>query len=288
MAITALKPLGKPQAPTAAPTPVEAINVAPTKKGLTPVVTQVVQPVGEIVAPQHVPPTVEVTTTTELVERMENNLTVVEPLPVASFALGQTMGYIDQSDLHRPRLELSQSVGPLMEAGFPPGQVILAQEEALWAEGYDPIEVTFLAGRKQFVEDVPYGSDQKARYFDTPEEVKAAGLWTTWQNDEKPPVYPMLTYVAIIKKPHYAQSAQFNIEYGDDLYAMAEIRYAKTAYPEVSKILLSPNYRGKLHTAKFGYSCAREKKGKNTVTLPRVKFAGWHTPEFVEFLSGLI
>ena len=272
MAITALKPLGKPaQEPETA------------KKGLTPLTRIITAPESEVI---NVTSEVVDTVTAPAVVTETTTLAISEPAP--SFSLGETVGHIEASDFHRPRLELSQSVGPLMELGFPPGQVVIAQEEALWADGYPALEVTFLAGQKRFVEDVPYGSDQKARYFDLPEQVKAAGLWTTWQNDEKPPVYPQLTYVALIKKPDHAQSAQFGIEFGDALYALAEVKYAKTAYPEMSKILLSPSYRGKLHTAKFAYTCTREKKGKNTVTLPKAKFVGWHEPAFVEFIKGLV
>ena len=268
MAITALKPMGKP------------VDTETAKVGLTPLTR--ITPEAEVI--DVTPELMETVVTAPAVETTA--ITVAEPAP--SFALGQTVGHIEASDFHRPRLELSQSVGPLMDLGFPPGQVVIAQEEAIWAEGYPALEVTFLAGQKRFVEDVPYGGDQKPRFFDSPEEVKAAGLWTTWQNDEKPPVYPQLTFVALIKKPEHAQSAQFSLEFGDALYALAEVKYAKTAYPEMSKILLNPSYRGKLHTAKFAYTCTREKRGKNTVTIPKAKFAGWHEPAFVEFIKGLI
>jgi hypothetical protein len=178
-----------------------------------------------------------------------------------------------------------------MDAGFAPGQIVLAKEHPIWAEGYDPLKITLLASRKQFIEDVPYGSQQEQRTFNSPQEVKAAGLWTEWHDNTPPPVFPRLTCVALIQKPDYVESSEaFGIELAGNLYAIAEIRWDGAAYSRAAKTVLtaaSGLLAKGLHRGAWSYSCERAKLKVNTVTVPVIKFAGMHSEEFLKAISDL-
>ena len=302
MARTELKPLGKPStvaAPTeAAPAPRKLGEVKPSPKvGLKPLAPKAAPapepPVeAEIIVNEVVEetPSTPNPVTQEIVVREEAPLAVVSANAPA-FVLGQVTGPIDQSDIYRPRLELSQSVGPLMDAGFAPGQIVLAKEHAIWAEGYDPLKITLLASRKQFIEDVPYGSGQEQRTFNSPVEVKAAGLWTEWHDQTPPPVFPRLTCVALIEKPDFVEGTEaFGIELLGNLYAIAEIRWDGAAYSRAAKTVLTAasGILGKgLHRGVWNYSCERAKLKVNTVTVPVIKFGGFHSEEFIKAVSDL-
>jgi len=306
MARTELKPLGKPQTPAAsteaAPAPRKLGEIKPAPKaGLTPLTPKAPQPVVEAeIVVNDVEAVTETGETvyvkegiipagTELVVREEAPVVVAAAAP--AFVLGQVTGPIDQSDIYRPRLELSHGVGPLMDAGFAPGQIVLAKEHAVWAEGYDPLKITLLASRKQFIEDVPFGSGKEQRIFNSPQEVKAAGLWTDWHDQTPPPVFPRLTCVALIEKPDYVDATDaFGIELNGSLYAIAEIRWDGAAYTRAAKTVLTAasGILGKgLHRGVWNYSCERAKLKVNTVTVPIIKFGGFHTEEFIKAVSDL-
>lgn len=302
MARTELKPLGKPStvaaSTEAAPAPRKLGEVKPSPKvGLKPLAPKAAPapepPVeAEIIVNEVVEetPSTPNPVTQEIVVREEAPLAVVSANAPA-FVLGQVTGPIDQSDIYRPRLELSQSVGPLMDAGFAPGQIVLAKEHAIWAEGYDPLKITLLASRKQFIEDVPYGSGQEQRTFNSPVEVKAAGLWTEWHDQTPPPVFPRLTCVALIEKPDFVEGTEaFGIELLGNLYAIAEIRWDGAAYSRAAKTVLTAasGILGKgLHRGVWNYSCERAKLKVNTVTVPVIKFGGFHSEEFIKAVSDL-
>jgi hypothetical protein len=268
-------------APKVAPAPVEVEAVATT--------TDIEIVHGDILEGTSAPATAT-PVSQEIVVREEAPIAVVSASAPA-FVLGQVTGPIDQTDIYRPRLELSQSVGPLMDAGFAPGQIVLAKEHAIWAEGYDPLKVTLLASRKQFIEDVPYGSGQEQRTFNSPQEVKAAGLWTEWHDQTPPPVFPRLTCVALIEKPDFVEGSEaFGIELLGNLYAIAEIRWDGAAYSRAAKTVLTAasGILGKgLHRGVWNYSCERAKLKVNTVTVPVIKFGGFHNEEFIKAVSDL-
>ena len=295
MARTELKPLGKPSTAAsteAAPTPRKLGEVKPTPKvGLKPLNPAPVEVEVEITQPANeIDVIIESPKVETLVVREDEPLAIV-PATAPAFVLGQVTGPIDQSDIYRPRLELSQSVGPLMEAGFAPGQIVLAKEHPIWADGYDPLKITLLASRKQFIEDVAYGSGQEQRVFNSPQEVKAAGLWTEWHDQTPPPVFPRLTCVALIEKPDYVETAEaFGIELLGNLYAIAEIRWDGAAYSRAAKTVLTAasGILGKgLHRGVWNYSCERAKLKVNTVTVPVIKFGGFHPEEFIKAVSDL-
>jgi len=309
MARTELKPLGKPSTAAAsteaAPAPRKLGETKPSPKaGLKPL-TPKAAPAPEVVdtvAVEETPVTetvtVEVTPepTPAPVAKQEIVVREAAPLAVApasapAFELGKVTGPVDASDIYRPRLELSQSVGPLMDAGFAPGQIVLAKEYPIWAEGYDPLKLTLIASRKQFIEDVPYGGDQEQRIFNSPQEVKAAGLWTEWHDQTPPPVFPRLTCVALIEKPDFVEETEaFGIELVGKLFAIAEIRWDGAAYSRAAKTVMtaaSGILSKGLHRGCWSYSCKREKLKVNTVTVPVIKFSGFHDVDFVEAVNDL-
>jgi hypothetical protein len=320
MARTALKPLGKPapQAPQAAPSPAAETNPAtrPAKVGLRPLnrapepapapaqeVVQTgylhvvdVEPVSPAAAEavQEASPVLDEAPAPSQAIVPAQSQAIVPASSTPAFQLGKTVGHVESSDLYRPRLNLVQNASnKLLEAGCPLGSIVLAGEAVIWDKDYPALNLIGLASRKEFVEDVDFDKGEVGRVFQSPAEVKAAGLWTEWQGDEPPPVYPRLTVVVLIERPDYVddETGLFGIEIGEKLYALAEVQWSGSGYTAAAKTYLTAE-KGVLargtHHGRWSYSAIRrQNKNGTTSTVPVLKFAGFNEPDFVKAIEDL-
>ena len=131
--------------------------------------------------------------------------------------MGVVVGDIDSSDINMPRLNIVQGVGSLSEL-FSPGQVVMNQEIVL-SNGTTPIELTVLAARKQFVENLAYDAESRPRVFDTLDEVHAAGGSINWIGNMRPSFVPVLHVNVLIKAPQGVEGS-FPIHYNGEDYAL--------------------------------------------------------------------
>lgn len=203
---------------------------------------------------------------------------------------GQAVGEFDASDFDIPDLKLAQYVGPLsQDLGFTPGELVLKKELVLWSpESANPLEITVLKLKKQFIENLEYASDVPSRIFDTLIEVREAGGYIEWINNEEPTFVPMATCLILIKKPKDVvdDGGAFNLEFGDDIYTQAMWRLQGNGYKNAAtKIITESRLRLKdgLHLAPFLLEPALKKGKRNSYWVPKLKNGQAHTPEFVQF-----
>jgi hypothetical protein len=197
--------------------------------------------------------------------------------------LGASSGEMSQADYSLPKLQLAQFVGDLsQQLGFTPGDLVLNQTTILWQEGCDGVEVTFLRYVKQFVENLPFDSEEFPRIFNTLAEATEAGLSTEWgPNGEKPDVLPQCVAMVIIKKPEGVDDpTEFTLEINGELYALAMWRISGVAYQLMKTITSAQRtlLREGLHTGSFLVS-ARKVTGKNVYFVPVLQPGPMHSQE---------
>lgn len=287
----AVAPVVKPAPRPIAPAP-RAIAQPPRP---APRATPAPRPISKVVAPEpepeqtqepeDVPPTPAEAmeeTGDELAQNASHALAVSEP--------GQVSGEVDASDFELPDLKLAQSVGPLTEdLGFTPGQLVLKKEMAIWSpEESDPISITVLKVRKQFIENLDYGSDVMPRIFDTLQQVKDEGGHIEWIGSEPPPFVPLATALILIRKPDDLKdtAGAFNLEHESGLYTQAIWRLQGQSYKYAArKIITESRLRLKegLFLGSFDLLPIKVKGKMNSYWVPQLKNGPMHDQSFVDF-----
>jgi hypothetical protein len=206
--------------------------------------------------------------------------------------IGDIQGQLTGSDFSYPKLKLGQSVGPLTEElGFSAGDIVINDATILWQDGCEAVEIVVLSALKQFVEDLPYGSDEYPRIYATIEEAEADGLITTWgDNGEKPEVLPQLLCLVMVKLPEGVDPDGFE-EVVDGMYQTAVWRVAGASYKNIMKTLTNAaktRLRDGLHTGTFKLSANKIKGKVNTFWVPVLSPGGKNSPEFIEAIVGRV
>ena len=191
-------------------------------------------------------------------------------------------------DFVLPRLNLVQSVGPLSEL-FTPGAVVYNKEATL-SDGASPVSLTVMRIRKQYQEYVPYGGDESPRVFDTLDEVRAAGGWIDWRENQRPPFSPILSALVLVKSP-FPDHPMFPHRHGDATYGLALWTLRSTAFTRAGKTIITASQfalRDGLHLGEWTLTTKREKIGMNFIHVPVLRHAARHTDEFAAFALSLV
>lgn len=197
-------------------------------------------------------------------------------------------GEITGEDIVIPRFHQVQSVGPLSEK-FAPGSLVY-NKEVVVSDGNTPVSLTVLRIRKRYIENVEYGGDAIARVFDTLEEVKAAGGWIDWRDNERPPFSPMLQTLILIRSP-FEDHPLFPYQLGDHSYGLALWTLRSTAFTRAGKAIITASQfalRDGLHKGGWQLTSKREKIGMNFVYVPVLRHDAKHPDEFAHFALGLM
>jgi hypothetical protein len=191
-------------------------------------------------------------------------------------------------DFVLPRLNLVQSVGPLSET-FQPGAYVYNKEVTL-SDGTQPVALTVLRIRKQYQEHVPYGGEEMPRVFDTLEEVRAAGGWIDWRDNQRPPFSPILNALVLVRSP-FPEHPMFPHRFGEADYGLALWTLRSTAFTRAGKTIITASQfalRDGLHLGEWTLTSRREKLGMNFVHVPVLRHAARHNEEFAAFALSLV
>ncbi len=187
-----------------------------------------------------------------------------------------------------PKLHLVQAVGPLSEK-FTPGQYVYNKELVI-SDGTSPVNLTVLRIKKQYQENLPYGGDQLPRVFDTLEEVKAAGGWIDWRDNERPPYSPILHALVLIRSP-FDENPLFPYEFEGAAYGLALWTLRGVSFTRAGKTIITASQfalKEGLHTGPWSLTSKREKIGVNFIHVPVMRHEPRHLGEFSAFALGLL
>jgi hypothetical protein len=198
-------------------------------------------------------------------------------------------GEISRNDIKLPRINLVQKVGDLSNL-FSPG-IFLFNKEVILSNGKTPFEVTVLRLRKQYQQDIPYGSEEMPQSYDTADEVLASGGSLKWGDDN---YYKEIAHVQLaMEKPSDCPSeleGLFPHVFEDKQYGVAIWTLTGSAFTSAGKTLITAAYtllKAGLHTGKFAVTSEIKKNAKNSWYAPVLKFAGKHSPEAVAFFESI-
>ena len=220
-----------------------------------------------------------------------------EPSEITSIttagATGGFEGEILRSELRIPTLSVAQGAGSLAYT-FRPGNIVL-NKETLLSEGSTPLEITVLRCRKFYVEDLPYGSEQRPLMFDKLEDVIAAGGTLEWINNKRPSYQTVLQCQVLVKRPD-GVAGEFPYGFKDSDYAMAMWTIRGMAFKRAGRSLLTAiaqlAHSGKpLSATKWllsTVSVTLPNKSTVTVSIPVLRNAGNHDAEFIQFVSDML
>lgn len=200
-------------------------------------------------------------------------------------------GDFQASDIKLPRLSLLQKTSELVNSGHLPGSIVFKLGETV-ATMPETFEATVLHLKKQYQEDLPYGSDEKPQVFDTAREVQEAGGSLAYgeENYYKSVAHATLLIEAPAGMDEDLVEALFPYSFEGRAYALAMFTMAGSAYTNGAKPIitaLSSTLRRNPAEGRWVVSSEIRRNGKNSWHVPVFKMAGRHGAEFTEFGNSL-
>jgi len=228
---------------------------------------------------------------TEAVEAVYGDDVAVARRPTAE--VGKISGDVDASDIKFPRLEMVYGVGAVSEL-FDAGDIVYNGNLRLAAKG-EPVHMTVASLSKYYAEVIPFDptGETRARIFATKDEVKEAGLWVEWRNNEKPPVSECATLLVIVECPAGVDDSSFPLSFTEAdgtvrSLGIAEWTVRNTSYTRVAKQVISAQaffLRDSLLRGRWELRTLRQKAGDFVTTLPAFRCIGTNSDLFQEFLT---
>ncbi|MCH7228590.1 hypothetical protein [Haloferula sp. A504] len=197
-------------------------------------------------------------------------------------------GEFNSEDFIIPKLHLVQAVGPLSEK-FTPGQIVYNKEEVI-SDGTEPVNLTVLRIRKRYQENLPWGGDELPRVFDTLEEVRAAGGWIDWRDNERPPFSPILHALVLIRSP-FEENPLFPYEFEGKAYGLALWTLRGVSFTRAGKSIITASQfalKDGLHLGSWSLTSKRDKVGMNFIHVPVLRHEARNGEEFCSFALGLL
>lgn len=199
-------------------------------------------------------------------------------------------GEISQSDLRLPRINIVQKMSELAGT-FKFGDVVF--EKTVKLGGVDsPVPFTPLRLRKQYQQDLPFGSEVMPLIFDRVEEVRAAGGSVVRGTEN---YYAEIAHIQVAV-PAPESTTESELEYfpyhfeGKD-FALAVITVSRTAYGTLAKPIITHGFntlRDGLYHGAFELHVDQRKSPRGTYVAPVPVFKGRHPSGLAEFFHSLI
>lgn len=199
--------------------------------------------------------------------------------------LGAISGCISRDDIIVPRLDIVQGVGPL--AGrFPLGSIVF-NKETLLSDGHEPLELTILSARKQFVQKLPFEARKRALVFDTLEDVRRVGGRMGREKGQGPVFSPILHVQLAFKAPQDT-GYPYPLHDGNASYGLAAWTLRGAAYFGAGRSILTAasfGLKDSLFRGKWQLTTRIDPFGNHQAACPTLRHEGEHSPAFVEFLQ---
>jgi hypothetical protein len=225
---------------------------------------------------------VKQTLTTETVKPLKEELAVSKTSAVSGIE-----GEVERGDIQLPRLNLVQKTSELVNQGFMPNSFVLNKEIPLGKT----VELVVVHLKKQFQQDLPYGSDVQPHTCDTLTEVRDAGGSTEWGADNK---YSEIAHMQLLVKapadlPEDALDF-FPYEVDGSHWAPCMFTSAKTAYKTSAKPVITAAFstlRGGLHQGLWSAVAEVKSNVMGSWAVPKFKLTGRTKPEMAELVETL-
>jgi hypothetical protein len=224
--------------------------------------------------------TAEVVTTTPT---LKEELTTATPArPVAGIE-----GEVGTKDIQLPRLNLLQKTSELVDAGFTPNTFALNKEIPLGKS----LTAVVVKLKKQFQQDLPYGSEVQPHTCDTLAEVREAGGSIEWGSENR---YSEMAHLQLlVKAPDGLSEDQldaFPYEVDGHSWAPCILTVAKTAYKAAAKPVITAAFstlRAGLHHGLWTVAAELKTAPMGTWSVPQFKLTGRTSPEMAELVEAL-
>lgn len=213
--------------------------------------------------------------------------------------LGQVSGETTSADVVYPRLALMHKTSKAVDEGRFNILDVVVNGEVYVGDSEYPADLAVLSARKRYEEDLDFDDPATPRVWDTLEEVHAAGLWTEWQNNERPPARPILETVLAVKMPEHAHAGEVDgdpdvsleFPYEDDngdRWALCIWDMKGSAYTQAGKAVITAGQTTPVHLIAWSLTTDKKVYGKNTVTIPKMRKAGTNDEATVAFFESLL
>lgn len=212
--------------------------------------------------------------------------------PLGNFSAAGVDADVALEDVRLPRINVLQKMSELVDTpGFNPGDVVFQKEVVLASVG-EPLEATFCNLRRQYRENLPWGSDQEARVVNTREEVFALGGSLKFRApNEWVPIAHLTMLVKAPEKVAEEHPEYFPLSHGGSSYAMAMWTVSSSAYTAVANTLITAAtqfLRDGLWTAKWDLSVIKKTKDSKVYYVPTIKRSGSHEGDDLAFIKSLM
>lgn len=199
-------------------------------------------------------------------------------------------GEINQSDIRLPRINLVQKMSGTAE-NFRFGDVLFEKTIKLGDIDH-PVAVTVLRLKKQYQQDLPFGTEEMPLVFNKAEEVKAAGGSVIRGSDN---YYSEIAHIQMaLAAPEGLGEDElefFPYQHAGVDYALAVLTVGRSAYSAFAKPLITHGFnilKDGLSKGKFELHVDLRKSPKGSYVVPVPVFKGRHDEAAATFFKNLI
>lgn len=196
-------------------------------------------------------------------------------------------GDVGAKDIQLPRLNLIQKMSDLVNSGFLPNSFVLNKEIPLGKQ----LECVVVRLKKQFQQELPYGSEVTPHTCDTLAEVREAGGSTEWGADNR---YSEIAHMQLlVKAPDGLSEEQldaFPYEVDGSHWAPCMYTAAKTAYKTSAKPVITAAFgvlRQGLGNGLWTVTADLKSNPMGSWSVPQFKLTGRTKPEMLELVEAL-
>lgn len=225
------------------------------------------------------------TETTEIVPAQTSNaLTTTEDTGCG------IQGEIGQSDIRLPRINLVQKMSGTAE-NFRFGDILFEKSIKLGDPDH-PVNVTVLRLKKQYQQDLPYGSEERPLVFDKAEEVRAAGGSVIRGANN---YFSEIAHIQLaVQAPEGLGEDEmefFPYQHNGVDYALAMYTVSRSNYSTFAKPIITHGFntlKDGLFNGKFELHADIKKAPKGSYVVSVPVFKGRHDEATATFFKGLI